>query len=110
MFRKVGQVSALKPDEITATTVGDEQIALYKVDGDVYATTDVCPHSSCLLSENGDVFEGAIECSCHGSSFDLRTGTNINPPSADPLRTYQVTVEGDDVLIDFGPAPGGSSS
>jgi 3-phenylpropionate/trans-cinnamate dioxygenase ferredoxin component len=101
MLHKVGRVSELKPDEITATQIGDNQIALYRVDGDVFATNDVCPHANCLLSENADVFEGAIECSCHGSSFDLRTGANINPPSSDPLRTYEVRVEGDDILIEL---------
>lgn len=102
MLSKAVNRAAVQAERILAVQVDGEAVALYELNGDVFATTDICPHNTCLLSENGDVLEsGEVECTCHGSRFDIRTGTNTNPPSSEPLKTYPVRVEGDDVLVDL---------
>jgi nitrite reductase/ring-hydroxylating ferredoxin subunit len=70
-----------------------------RVDDEVFAIYDVCSHEEVSLSE-GEVDGCTIECWLHGSRFDLRTGKPSGPPATDPVPTYPVRVEGDDVLVD----------
>jgi nitrite reductase/ring-hydroxylating ferredoxin subunit len=103
MLEKAVRRATVAPETILGVDVAGEQVALYDVDGEVFATSNVCPHAYCLLSENADVVNGdEVECSCHGSRFSIRTGANLNPPSADPLPTFRVSVEDDDVFVDLG--------
>jgi nitrite reductase/ring-hydroxylating ferredoxin subunit len=44
-----------------------------------------------------------LQCSCHGSQFDVRTGEVVSPPADEPLTRYTVRIEGDDILV----GPGG---
>ena len=101
MQHRVAARDEVQPGKILAVKVGAEELALYEVDGEVIASDDVCPHSYCLLSENADIVgDGEIECSCHGSRFDLRSGDNINPPSSDPLPLFPVEVRDGDVFVE----------
>ena len=48
-------------------------VALFKVDGTVYALEDSCPHAGSSLSAGK--LEGAfVQCRAHGLRFDVRTG------------------------------------
>jgi nitrite reductase/ring-hydroxylating ferredoxin subunit len=94
----------VKPGAILAVEVGGVPVALYDVDGEVLATSDVCPHAYCLLSENADVVNGdEVECSCHGSRFSIRSGLNLNPPAADDLTTFRSEVRGLEVFVEVPP-------
>lgn len=102
MLQKLASRSDINSETILGVRCpGKQRVALYEIDDSVYATTDVCTHARCLLSQNGDVFDGQVECACHGSTFDIRTGENVNPPSSAPLKTYPVHIQGDDVFVDI---------
>ncbi len=48
--------------------LGDLQIAIYNVEGEIYATDNICTHAFALLTDgflDGDV----IECPLHGGCF-----------------------------------------
>ncbi len=80
-----------------------EAVAVVRHAGELYALTDVCSHADYPLSD-GDVelVDGipTIECTWHGSCFDLRTGVPTNLPATEPVAVHPVRVEGDDVLVD----------
>ena len=65
-----------------------------------YVIGDECSHEDYSLSE-GDVWEDEceIECPKHGSTFDLRTGDPQTLPATQPVPTYDVKVDGDDVIV-----------
>ena len=67
--------------------------------GDVHAIGDTCTHGDISLAE-GFVEDDTLECWAHGSAFSLRTGKPLNLPAYEPVPVYQVTIEGDDILID----------
>jgi naphthalene 1,2-dioxygenase ferredoxin component len=101
MLERVAAREEIKPDEIVAVEVASEFVALYDIDGEVLATSDVCPHDSCRLSENADVVNGdEVECSCHGSRFSIRTGLNVNPPASDNLPVFRAEVRDLEVYIE----------
>lgn len=90
----------LTADEPSAVTVGGEQLALYLIDGEVFATHNVCTHQFALLTE-GYLEDGCIECPLHQGKFDVRTGAALCAPASAPLKTYRVHVEGSDVMVDL---------
>jgi anthranilate 1,2-dioxygenase large subunit len=75
-------------------------LALYDLDGTIYATHGVCTHAMALLAE-GFVEDGKIECPLHQGLFDIRTGAALAPPVTAGVQTFAVKVEGDDVLVDL---------
>ncbi len=60
----------LNADEPYAATIENEQIALYLVDGEVYATHNVCTHQFALLSD-GFLEDECIECPLHQGKFEV---------------------------------------
>jgi nitrite reductase/ring-hydroxylating ferredoxin subunit len=81
-----------------AMELGDVPIALYRLDGQVYAIDDVCPHEFALLS-GGFVEGGVIECPLHQACFEVATGRCLSGPTAVDLRTYAVKVDGEAVFV-----------
>lgn len=69
-------------------------------DGNLYAVGDTCTHGEVSLSE-GDVEGNEIECWGHGARFDLATGLATALPAVDPIRTYPIRIEGEDILVDI---------
>jgi glycine betaine catabolism B len=81
-----------------AIEVNGEKICVVNVEGKYYAIGNVCTHEGGPLADG--TLEGYdVECPWHGSKFDVRTGKMTNPPADTPEPTYEVKVEGNNVLI-----------
>jgi len=78
----------------------DEPILVANVDGEFYAVQDTCSHDKWLLSD-GDLEGDVVECTLHWAKFSVRTGEVKALPACLPLRTFDVTIDGDDVLVDL---------
>ena len=86
-------------DNAVGLQVAGRDIALYKVEGRVFATDNTCTHGRARLCDG--FLEGyEIECPLHQATFDIRTGKAQCAPATKDLVTYPVKVEGDDVLVD----------
>ena len=97
-FVKVAAVSEIPPGDIRMVEVGAEQVLLCNVEGTIHACDDICTHSYASLSE-GDLYGEEIVCPLHGALFNVTTGEVVTPPAEDPLRLFQVRIEGDDILV-----------
>jgi 3-phenylpropionate/trans-cinnamate dioxygenase ferredoxin subunit len=97
-FVKVCALADVPDEGALAVEIEDTPVAVARVGGEVYALLDVCSHAEVALSE-GEVYDHTIECWLHGSCFDLRTGKPTNPPATQPVPTYRVKIEGDDVFV-----------
>ena len=102
-FVRVAAVGDIQPGKAIRVEIGDEPVAIFNVDGTLYAIGDTCSHEEASLSE-GDVFGDCVECPLHGAEFDLKTGKPRTLPAVVPVPTYPVKVEGDDVLVGAEPA------
>ena len=100
-FQKAAKVAGVHEGEITLARLGGEEIALFNLGGEIFATTNICTHEQCELDQNNYIEGEAVECTCHGSHFNIKTGENTVPPAAEPLKTYKVKVDNDDILIEF---------
>jgi naphthalene 1,2-dioxygenase system ferredoxin subunit len=65
-------------------------VALYRLDGKVYATSDICTHESARLSD-GWIENGEIECPLHGARFKIDSGRCLGPFGGD-LRCFRARV------------------
>ena len=80
--------------------VGDYDIALFNVAGEIFAIDDVCPHFAGSLHE-GTVEDGMVSCPLHGWCFDLRSGTQTNGRRF--VDTFDVRVEDTNLLVSATP-------
>ncbi len=82
----------------TVVELNGARIAIFNVDGTFYAMDDTCTHAGGPLSE-GELDETVVTCPWHGATFDIKTGAVLGPPAADGVTSYEVKVEGDDILV-----------
>jgi nitrite reductase/ring-hydroxylating ferredoxin subunit len=95
----VAKTGDVEEDEPRAVSIGDRQIAVYRVDGGFYATGNICTHEYACMSD-GFVDGDVIECPLHAGRFHIPTGKALSPPVTEDLRSYPVKLEGDDIYVD----------
>ncbi len=89
--------------EAKAIRLGEgRSIALFNVDGRIYATDNQCPHMGYPLTR-GAVRHGILTCDWHGRSFDLEGGGCFNY-ECDDLQTFPVEVRQGEIWIQLGDA------
>ncbi len=94
----VAAQSKLAPGQVLGLRIGDRHIAIYNVDGEYFATDNVCTHAFALLHE-GYLDGHVIECPLHGGCFDIRNGEGLGAPIIHDLKTYETRVVGEDIQI-----------
>jgi nitrite reductase/ring-hydroxylating ferredoxin subunit len=114
----ITDTSQIKAGEVFATKVEDKKVLLTKIDDNIYAVENKCPHLGMPLTK-GKVCNNTIKCRWHGATFDLKTGENVNwvdsfvgvplpewshkplslGKSAQDLESFDVTIEGDRVSV-----------
>jgi NAD(P)H-dependent nitrite reductase small subunit len=96
-FVKVATVSEIAPGTAKKVEVSGKEIAIFNVDGTLYATSNICPHQGGPLDE-GMVEGSTVVCPWHAWAFDVCTGVSpVNPRAK--VDTYAVRVEGTDVYV-----------
>jgi Rieske Fe-S protein len=60
----------------------------------VHAFSATCTHQGCTVNR---VSGGTIDCPCHNSRFDVRTGAVVSGPAPRPLPSIEVSVRGNDI-------------
>ena len=80
--------------------VGQQEIGLFRVDGEIYALDNACPHAGFPLSE-GVVQEGIVTCPLHQWQFDVRTGCPPGHDSGWPIERFPVSVVKDEVWVEL---------
>jgi 3-phenylpropionate/trans-cinnamate dioxygenase ferredoxin component len=96
----VAKTGDIPEGELRAYQVGGEDVTIANVAGTFYAINDVCTHAMCSLAE-GDLDDTTVTCACHGSEFDVTTGDVLGGPATEPVDSYQVSVEGDDIQVEL---------
>ena len=97
MFQRVAKLSELVDDDILAVEVAGVEMVIYRNGDSLRACQRYCPHQRADLTE-GLVSRGFLICSAHGWRFDADSGVHeVSPETC--LATYQVQVEGQDILV-----------
>jgi len=69
----------LPPGTGTCFTVAGRTIAVFNVDGSIYAINDPCLHKGASLG-TGKLEGKVVTCRAHGWRFDITTGNMMNVP------------------------------
>ena len=87
----VASTETIDEEDVLQARLGDLLLAIYNLDGEFYATSDICTHEGVCLSE-GVVVGDIIECPRHQGRFHIPTGQPKGAPATVPIRTYPVKV------------------
>lgn len=96
-FVRVASLSELAAGSSKAVEAGGKAIALFNVNGSVFALDNTCLHQGGPLGEG--MLEGeVVTCPWHMWEYNVRTGEKVDSPSI-KVSSYQVQVEGDDIKV-----------
>ena len=76
-----------------------KEILLVKMGATFAAIGNKCTHMGCKVS-GGKIQGENVICPCHGSTFDLKTGSVVRGPAKNPEPSFPVKIENDDIWVD----------
>ena len=87
-------------DDVMGIDINAKSIALYQVDGEIFATDNICTHGNARLCDG--FLEGhEIECPLHQGKFDIRNGKAMCAPLTEDIQIYPVKIEGGRVYVEI---------
>ncbi len=93
----IANLSELEPGTCRSVEVDGIGVALFNVEGTIYALNNTCPHAGGPLGEgklNGEL----VECPWHGWRYNVRTGERPENPDF-KVACYPVQVDGTLILV-----------
>ena len=96
-FIEAMRLDDLSPGTGTCVTVAEKDVALFNVDGTIYAMEDSCPHQGSSLGMSK--LDGTIvTCRGHGMRFNVSTGS-MPGGSGYSVATYPVKVVDGKIMV-----------
>jgi 3-phenylpropionate/trans-cinnamate dioxygenase ferredoxin component len=101
-FVRVAGVGDLPERGLLGVEADGHRIVLVATgDGAIYGLQDRCSHADFPLSDGQLLDDERLECQYHGAKFHVPTGRAVALPAIRPVRTYEVRVDGDDILVNL---------
>ena len=94
----VANRDAVEPGSVIGVKAGELDVALYNIDGQIYATHNICTHALARLSD-GWLENDIIECPLHGGRFEVKTGKGLGAPIPCDVKTLPVRIEDNDIQV-----------
>ena len=99
-FIEVLRIEKLPPGRGVCVTVKGQDIALFNVDGSIYAIEDSCLHQGSSLAAG--LLQGkVVTCRSHGWRYDVTTGNTLHVPDYG-VSTFPVKVVEGRILVGVG--------
>ena len=95
---EIASTKDLSPGEMIGIERENKSILVANVNGSYYAIGNSCTHMGCNISD-GILSGETVQCPCHNSTFELRTGAVINGPAKSPEPSYITRIDGDKILV-----------
>jgi 3-phenylpropionate/trans-cinnamate dioxygenase ferredoxin subunit len=90
-YYQIGALSELPNGEQLYVDIGDLELVIFNVAGEIFAIGDVCSHDDGPLGE-GEIEDYEVICPRHGARFDIRTGAVTELPAVDDIPAYPVRI------------------
>jgi 3-phenylpropionate/trans-cinnamate dioxygenase ferredoxin subunit len=97
-FQRVATLDEVLPGGRKSLVFDDRAVLLFRIGDQFYAVEDVCSHDGQPLTD-GKLTGTSIECPRHGARFDVRNGRPLCMPAVEPIATFEVRVQGNDILL-----------
>jgi nitrite reductase/ring-hydroxylating ferredoxin subunit len=105
-FEAVAKVSEIPAGAYNEYEIGGREIIVANLGGRFYAFTAICSHMDGPLVQ-GTLVNGVITCPWHFSEFRVEDGSVVKGPATNPIETYPVRVEGDEIKVAMPSGEGG---
>ena len=96
-YQRVARVDEIPPGKSLVVQVDDKSIAIFNVDGKLFALYNLCPQEGGPLGE-GRLKGCVVSCPWHDLAFDVRNG-RATDGGGYCVGSYEVRIEGTDVLV-----------
>ncbi len=97
-FETVAKASEIAPGTMKLVEVAGDEVVIANVGGTFYAFGNECTHAGGPLAD-GELEGGNVTCPWHATVFNVETGQPLQGPGGDPVPTYEVRLEGDDLKV-----------
>jgi len=97
-FVKVTETGEVPLGKMKKVTVDGKEILIVNVEGKYHAIGNKCTHRGGDLSK-GIMSGKVVKCPRHGAKFDVTTGEVAAGPAKKSEPTFEVKVEGKNVLL-----------
>jgi len=77
--------------------INDTEIAVFKINSEVFAVSNICPHQQTHLIFDGFIEDEFVVCPAHGWKFNLRTGKKDS--GSNGLQVYPVEIVDNKVYV-----------
>jgi len=99
VFVRVASGKDVQATGMIGVEAGGKEVVVVNIAGKYFAIGNRCTHMGCMLAD-GTLKGANVTCSCHGSTFDVRTGNVVKGPAKKPEPVYQTKIEGEEILVD----------
>ena len=98
MWFNVAKQEDFLPGQAKLVDADDVYIAVYNLDGEIFALEDTCTHDNvpilaCGLAMEELIVDGQLVCPRHGARFDIKTGKALTPPAFEDVTQFPVRIE-----------------
>ena len=116
MLHKVGHLSDIPDDDALTVDIEGRPIGVFRAAGKVFAVKNICPHkraplargtvqgtmlpTSCAGQYQYGMENQVLKCPWHGWEFDLETGKCLFGVSNSRIKTYEVSIQNDEIYVD----------
>ena len=90
-FYQIAELSDLADGEQLYVEIGDLELVVFNIAGEVFAIGDVCSHDGAPLGE-GEIEGHEVVCPRHGARFDVRSGKVTALPAVEDIPAYPVRI------------------
>ncbi len=97
-FVEIASVSELSAGRMKPAKVNGKSVLLANLSGSYFAIGNICTHMGCSLT-NGTLNGEVVECQCHGSRFNVKTGKVVGGPAAVDEPSFSVKVVNGKILV-----------
>lgn len=98
---KVCSTDDIDAEDVIRFDHNGQTYAIYRSPDDQYFATDgLCTHERVHLAD-GLVMDNIIECPKHNGRFDYKTGAAKGAPACVNLKTYDVKIDAEQILIEI---------
>ncbi len=100
-FIQVADIAEIPPGTAKIVTVQTVEVALFNLEGAIYALDNMCQHAGGPLGE-GKIKDDIVICPWHGYRYHIKTGQYIKNPDMS-VACYPVKVENGKISVSVTP-------
>ena len=96
-FIEVAGLDQVPPGAGSCFTVAGREVAVFNIEGIIYAMDDSCLHKGASLG-SGKLEGKVVTCRAHGWRYDVTTGSTVNVPGYG-VAAYPAKIVGEKIMI-----------